>query len=156
MGWNIISLVDFKKKADEIEYIKQDFKNVISGFMQLNFDSFMMKGNMPELLDNCFNALDEIHTCLNENIREMAEGKLMELIKQVCEDMTKSENELIFPDKRNIYLHILSHIDSKYAKDIELFLNRANVMGQEYTSDIQSGSVKGGINIATGTKDNPV
>lgn len=152
MGWNIISLVDFKKKADEINYIKQDFKNVIGGFMQLNFDSFLMIGDKPTLLDNCFKALDEIHTCLNESVREMAVGKLMDLIKQVCDNMTNSGNELILPDKKNIYLYTLNHIDSKYVEDIKAFLNRATYTGQQYASDDQGGAQG---NIVSGESTNP-
>lgn len=143
MGWNIISLVDFKKKADEIDYIKQDFKSVVGGFMQLNFDSFLTKGKKHELLDNCFNALNEIHTCLNDSIRQMAEDKLMGLIKQACDDMVANNNALIYPGKRNTYLHILSHIDSVYSKDIEEFIKKARLDEQEYAPNVQEDSSKG-------------
>lgn len=125
MGWNIVSLVDFKRKVDEVDYITQDFKYVISGFMQLNFNSFLMKGQKDELLDNCFQALEEVHTCFNDSIRQMVECKLMDLIKEVCEDMTIKGEEIIFAGKRNVYLHILNHVDSKYVKDVEAFIRRA-------------------------------
>lgn len=154
MGWNIISLVDFKKKADEIDYIKQDFKNVISGFMQLIFDSSLMIGSMPKLLDNCFKALDEIHTCLNDNIREMAERKLMEQIKQVCDEMVKNNSELIYSGKRNAYLHILSHIDSEYTKDIEEFIQNAREDEQRYVQNVHGDSPKGAsLEIISGKRD---
>lgn len=125
MGWNIVSLVDFKKKADEVDHITQDFKNVIGGFMQLNFNSFPMRGRNSELLDNCFQALEDFHTCLNDDIRQMVEVKLMDLIKRVCDNMINEENNIIFAGKKNHYLHILSHIDSKYTKDVEEFIEGA-------------------------------
>lgn len=140
MGWNIISLVDFKKKADEIDYIKQDFRSVVGGFMQLNFDSFLTKGRKHELLDNCFNALKEIHSCLNDSIRQMAEDKLMRLIKQACDDMVANNNALIYSGKRNTYLHILSHIDSDFTKDIEDFINEAKEDEQKYAQNVQESS----------------
>ena len=135
MGWNIISLVDFKKKADEIDYIKHDFRNVISGFMQLNFDSFLTKEENHEILDNCFTALDEIHSCLNENIRQMAEGKLMDMIKHICDEMTQNEDHWLVPDKKNQYLHSLSHVDNKYTQDVIDFLNNANDSEQDLNPD---------------------
>lgn len=144
MGWNIVSLVDFKKKVDEVDNITQDFKSVISGFMQLNFSSFLMKGENNELLDNCFQALEEIHICFNDCIRQEIEDKLMELIKQVCEDMTSKGNEIIFAGKRNIYLHILNHVDSKYAKDIEDVIKRAKETGQKFSDQNERFAIKGG------------
>lgn len=149
MGWNIISLVDFKKKADEIDYIKHDFENVISGFMQLNFDSFITKGEDSEVLDNCFSALDEIHSCLNESIRQMAEGKLMAMIKCVCYEMSQKGDYWIIPNKKNHYLHSLSHVDNKYTQDVIDFLNKTNNVehklnpnGDGDNMDVVSGSTQ--------------
>lgn len=138
MGWNIISLVDFKKKADEIEYIKHDFQNVISGYMQLNFDSFMTKGMDQDLLDNCFTALNEIHSCLNDNIRQMAEDKLMDMIKRVCDEMKKNGNNWILPKKKNLYLHTLDHVDHKYCQDVREFINTASDNKQNYTANMDN------------------
>ncbi len=135
MGWNIISLVDFKKKADEIEYIKHDFQNVISGYMQLNFDSFMTKGMDQNLLDNCFTALNEIHSCLNDSIRQMAEDKLMNMIKRVCDEMKKNGKNWILPNKRNLYLHTLDHVDHKYCQDVRDFIKAASDDEQNYTAN---------------------
>ena len=142
MGWNIISLVDFKKKADEIDNIKHDFKHVIGGFMQLNFDSFLMKGEKHELLDNCFTALEEVHSCQNESIRKMSEDKLMDLIKRVCDGMGKNNDKLIMEGKKKYYIHTLKHIDSKYVQEIEEFLNDAVETEQKYDSDVKDGAAK--------------
>lgn len=136
MGWNIISLVDFKKKADEIDYIKHDFKNVISGFTQLNFDSFLTINENSVLLDNCFNTLDDIHSCLNESIRRMAEDKLMDMIKNVCDEMEEKQHLWIAPGRKNFYLHVLNHVDNKFAKDIIDFLNKTSDSAQNFDENV--------------------
>lgn len=124
MGWNIISLVDFKKKADEIDDIKSDFKNVIGGFTQLNFDTFSTNIEKRELLDNFITTLDGLHSCLNDSIRRMAENILMDKIKTVCDDMKDIQDFVIIRDKRNFYMHVLNHVDHRHVEDVKSFLQR--------------------------------
>lgn len=137
MGWNIISLVDFKKKVDSIDYMSQDFKSVISAVMQLNFNNFMMKGNRDKQLDSCMIALEKVHECVDDNIRKMAEGQIVDLILQLCNDMKKENNLLVFEGKKNEYAHILAGVDSKYTKDIEEFITVADESKQALNGDAQ-------------------
>ena len=139
MGWNIISLVDFKKKVDTIDYISQDFKSVISAVMQLNFNNFMMKGNKDEQLDSCMTALEKVHGCVDDNIRKMAEGQILDLVKHLCEEMKNENNRLVFEGKKNEYAHILSNVDSKYTKDLEEFIKSADESKQTLRSDAEVG-----------------
>lgn len=140
MGWNIISLVDFKKKVDTIDYISQDFKSVISAVMQLNFNNFMMKGNKDEQLDSCMMALEKVHNCVDDNIRKMAEGQILDLIMHLCEEMNNENNKLVFEGKRNEYTHILSNVDSKFTKDLVDFIQSA----RESKQTLRSGTKDGG------------
>lgn len=139
MGWNIISLVDFKKKVDTIDYISQDFKSVISAVMQLNFNNFMMKGNKDEQLDSCMIALEKVHGCVDDNIRKMAEGQILDLVKHLCEEMKNENNRLVFEGKKNEYVHILANVDSKYTKDLEEFIKSADESKQTLRSDVEVG-----------------
>lgn len=139
MGWNIISLVDFKKKVDTIDYISQDFKSVISAVMQLNFNNFMMKGNKDEQLDSCMTALEKVHYCVDDNIRRMAEGQILDLIMHLCEEMKNDNNKLVFEGKKNEYAHILANVDSKYTKDLEEFINSAEESRQTLRSGVEVG-----------------
>ena len=140
MGWNIISLVDFKKKADEIDDIKSDFKNVIAGFTQLNFDTFSTNIENRVLLDNCINTLDGLHSCLSESIRHMAEDKLMNKIKKVCDDMEDKQDLVILPGQRNFYMHVLNHVDHRYTKDTKEFLGKTRDSDQNL-DEIDQGAV---------------
>ena len=139
MGWNIISLVDFKKKVDTIDYISKDFKSVISAVMQLNFNNFMMKGNKDEQLDSCMTALEKVHDCVDDNIRKMAEGQILDLVKHLCEEMKNENNKLVFEGKKNEYVHILANVDSKYTKDLEEFIRSADESKQTLRSGVEVG-----------------
>ena len=141
MGWNIISLVDFKKKADEIDDIKSDFKNVIGGFTQLNFDTFSTNIENRELLDKCINTLFGLRSCLNDSIRSMAEDKLMNKIWQVCADMEAEHDFVILRNRRDSYIDVLRQVTHQHTQAIIAFLEDTHDSNQNLNDRISADTI---------------
>lgn len=125
MGWNIISVVDFKKKAESMELISDDFQTVISGIMQLNINNFMLIGDKDELFDNCVKTLDHIRNCKNDEIKEMAENEVMELLHRLCVAMNEKGEKCLYKDHKEYYKYTVSHVESKYQNEILNLINDA-------------------------------
>lgn len=125
MGWNIISVVDFKKKAESVDHISDDFSHVISGIMELNMNSFMMAGEKVVLLDNSFNTLEAILKCQNDSIRIKAVDEIMELIKKICDAMKKNKENSVLAGRRDQYKFLLDHVDSANKEKILEFIDNA-------------------------------
>lgn len=129
MGWNIISLVDFKRREEKIDHLTEDFQHVIQGILRLNIKSFMMIGDKYRLLDNCFASLNEIMECRDESIRRMATDEIMHLLHQLYNVMKGDRNAFIIKGKRGEYLYALNHIDSMYSDEIAEYIK--NVEGKD-------------------------
>lgn len=125
MGWNIISVVDFKKKAESMELISDDFQTVISGIMQLNINSFMLIGDKDELFDNCVRTLEHIQNCKNDEIKTMAENEVMELLHRLCVAMYEKNEKSLYEDQKDYYKYTISRIESKYQEEIMKLINEA-------------------------------
>lgn len=125
MGWNIISIVDFKKKAESVDHISDDFSHVISGIMELNLSSFMLAGEKIVLLDNSFNTLEAIQKCQNDNIRKKAEDEILVLINKICDAMKLDKKCYIMSGQRDRYKYLLGHVDSVYTDSILKFINES-------------------------------
>lgn len=125
MGWNIISVVDFKKKAESVEHISGDFSYVISGIMELNLSSFMLAGEKVVLLDNSFNTLESIQKCQNDQIKVQTEKEVMVLISRICDAMKQDRQNEILAGRKERYKYLLSHVDSEYKQSILDFINSA-------------------------------
>lgn len=130
MGWNIISVVDFKKRAEKVDSISEDIEHVISGIMRLNINSFMMIGEKHVLLDNCMISLKEIKECKNDQVNRMAIDEVMNLINLICQEMNSEGKLVIYKDKKPSYLHLLRHVDHEFADDIIKLIANA-----EYTEE---------------------
>ena len=125
MGWNIISVVDFKKKAESMELISDDFQTVISGIMQLNINSFMLIGDKDELFNNCVRTLEHIQNCKNDEIKTMAENEVMELLHRLCVAMYEKNEKSLYEDQKDYYKYTISRIESKYQEEIMKLINEA-------------------------------
>lgn len=129
MGWNIISLVDFKRRAEKIDSITEDFQHVILGILRLNIKSFMMIGEKHRLLDNCISSLDEIKKCKDEDISKLATDEIMLLLYKLCDEIKKDKEAFVYNIKRDDYNYILNHIDSAYSQRVMEVIN--NTKGRE-------------------------
>lgn len=114
MGWNIISVVDFKNKMEKIDTLSKDFDHVIAGIMKLNMYSFPIRGDIPTLVNSCFKSLEEIVKCEDEKVNEAAIQQNMQLLYTIIENIDKV---LVFKDKRRKYLYILDQIKKNEYKD---------------------------------------
>ncbi len=126
MGWNIISVVDFKKKAESVDHISDDFSHVISGIMELNLSSFMLAGEKVVLLDNSFNTLESIQRCQNDQIKAQTEKEVMLLISRICDAMKQDKQNAILAGRKERYKYLLGHVDSEYKQSITEFVNSAD------------------------------
>ena len=126
MGWNIISVVDFKnkeekmsKKVEKIDQLSKDFNHVISGIMKLNMYSFPLRGNKPALINSCFKSLAEIVKCEDKKVNESAIMQNMLLLHTIFDSFDKNEPVYVFKGKRNHYLFVLEQIKySEYKKEV--------------------------------------
>ena len=78
--------------------------------------------------------------CVDDNIRKMAEGQILDLIMHLCEEMNNENNKLVFEGKRNEYIHILANVGSKFTKDLVNFIQSAG----ESKQTLRSGTKDGG------------
>jgi hypothetical protein len=118
MGWNILSVVDIKKRVEKIDVITEDFQHVVLGILQLNIKSFLMTGEKSRLLDNCFLSLKEIKRCSNDETSRLAIEEIMNLLHGIGEKMQNDPDAFLYRGKKNEYLHILRHVDNKYSKEL--------------------------------------
>lgn len=119
MGWNIISVVDFKRRAEKMDNITEDFQHVILGILRLNIKSFMMIGKKHQLLDNCLSSLDEIKKCKDDDISKLAINEIMLLLYKLCDEIKKDKEAYVYNDKRDEYNYILDHIENAYSKRVK-------------------------------------
>lgn len=136
MGWNIISVVDFKRRAEKLEHITEDFQHVILGILRLNIKSFMMIGEKHRLLDNCLSSLDEIRQCKDEEISKLATNEIMLLLNKLVEEMDKDKDAFVYRGKKPEYEHVLKHIDNAYSGKIIEKIHDANEKDVELTSEL--------------------
>ncbi len=136
MGWNIISVVDFKRRAEKLEHITGDFQHVILGILRLNIKSFMMIGEKHRLLDNCVSSLDEIRQCKDEGISKLATNEIMLLLYKLIEAMDKDKDAFVCKGKKPEYEHVLKHIDNAYSGKIIEKINDADEKDVELTSEL--------------------
>lgn len=133
MGWNIISVVDFKnqeekmsKKVEKIDQLSKDFNHVINGIINLNMYSFPLRGNKPVLINSCFKLLKEIVKCEDRKLNEAAISQNMMLLHTIFESYEKDEIVRVFKGMRNNYLFILEQINyNEYKKEITDIITRA-------------------------------
>ncbi len=130
MGWNIVSVVDFKQKMEKVDVIYNDFEHVISGIMQLYINSFLIRGDKDTVFDNCMIALDEIVLCKNSELNKRSINDIMDLLNRLCETMKKTNKCIIYKGSRLKYLHILRHIDHEYSESVIDFVNTAEETGR--------------------------
>ncbi len=137
MGWNIISVVDIKRKADQVEHISKDFEHVVVGIMRLNMKGFIMRDDYDALIDSCFSSLEEIMNCENRDISKSTIKEIMNLLHQIQILYRNGKDVKIFPNKKQKYLYILNNIDSEYCNDIHKMIENIQVsssVGQEYAT----------------------
>ena len=136
MGWNIISVVDFKRRAEKLEHITEDFQHVILGILRLNIKSFMMIGEKHRLLDNCLSSLDEIRQCKDEEISKLATNEIMLLLYKLIEEMDKDKDAFVYRGKKPEYEYVLKHIDNAYSEKIIERIHAAEEKNVELTSEL--------------------
>lgn len=127
MGWNIISLVDIKKKADEVDCIAGDFQHVVTGIMRLNMRGFIIRDDKDALIDSCFSSLEEILNCDNRDFCKSAVKEVMYLLHNINQKIEAGSNVLIYPDMRQKYLYLLDHayIQSEYKEEVRTMIQNA-------------------------------
>lgn len=119
IGWNIFTVVDIKKKADEVDRISNDFAHVVTGVMRLNMKGFLMRGDKDALIHSCFTSLEEILNCDNRNFSKSAVNEIMTLLHNIHQSYSGSM-VYIYPDMQQKYLFVLSndYIQSQYKEEI--------------------------------------
>ena len=137
MGWNIISVVDIKKKADQVEHVSRDFEHVIAGIMRLNMRGFTMRDDKDALIDSCFSSLEEIMNCENRDINKSAIKEIMNLLHQIHHSYDDGETVYLFPQKKQKYQYIINNIDNEYKVEINDMIEHAQespTVGQEFAT----------------------
>ena len=120
IGWNIFTVVDIKKKADEVDCISNDFAHVVTGIMRLNMKGFLMRGDKDALIHSCFASLEEILNCDNRDFSKSAVNEIMELLHNINQSYNGS-TVYIYPDMQQKYLFVLSNENIKNVYKEEIF-----------------------------------
>lgn len=132
MGWNIISVVDIKKKAEDVGRLSNDFGHVVTGIMRLNMRGFMMRDDKDALIDSCFTSLQEILYCDSKEISKSAVEEIMYLLHQIY--LSYNGNTVyIYPNKKQKYLFVLGHdhLQSEYKDEIKSMIETAKYSSLE-------------------------
>lgn len=134
IGWNILSLVDIKKKAEKIDSISDDLESVISGIIQLSIHSFTMRPDKEAIINSCFLSLEKVNNCDNEDVRKSAVREIMKVLHEVKKTYKSSDKIQIYKDQRERYQSILWMIDDEYKEEIQEMIKNAtelSVSGEE-------------------------
>lgn len=121
IGWNIFTVVDIKKKADEVDRISNDFAHVVTGIMRLNMKGFLMRDDKDALIHSCFTSLEEILNCDNRNFSKNAVNEIMTLLHNIYQSYGGS-TVYIYPHMKQKYLYVLSNEDIKSEYKEEIFI----------------------------------
>ncbi len=138
MGWNILSVVDIRRKADKVDHVSKDLEQAIKGMMQLNVKSFYMVGDYEVLLDNCFTSLEHMLQCKGE-VKQTAVTELLKLMNTICTTV-KDGKKKIKRGKRLDYQIILYSVKN---------IDTSNIL--KYINDAQEVDINPGPNILEGT-----
>lgn len=138
IGWNIFTVVDIKKKADEVDRISNDFAHVVTGIMRLNMRGFLMRKDKDAIIHNCFASLEEILNCNNRDFGKSAVNEIMTLLHNIYQSY-KGSTVYIYPDMKQKYLFILSndYIRSEYKEEIVEMIKGSkdsSSFGEEYAT----------------------
>lgn len=125
MGWNIISVVDIKRKAEKIDCISEDLENVISGIIQLSIHSFTLRPDKDAIIDSCFITLGKVLECDNESVRKAATKEILDVLHNVKQSYKEGENVYIYKDRKLVYQYVLSKVDGVYKNEIEDWISFA-------------------------------
>lgn len=118
IGWNILSVVDIKKKAESIEYITTDLERVISGIIQMTIHSFVMRGDKEAVINSCFLSLEKVLDCRNEFVRATATREILKVLHQVNKSYEVGETVFVYKGKKESYNSILWNLDDEYKAEI--------------------------------------
>lgn len=146
IGWNILSVVDIKKKAEKIDTISEDLENVISGIIQLSIHSFTMRSDKEAVINSCFLSLKKILECDNEKVKSTAINEIMEVLYQVKRSYKDGEKASIYQDMKSEYIFILGKIDNVHKGEINDMINDATLLaandnGVRFANAAQQGPV---------------
>ena len=125
IGWNILSVVDIRKKAEKIDTISEDLQNVISGIIQLSIHSFTLRPDKEAVINSCFLSLKKVLECDNEKVRHTATDEVMEVLFQIKKSYNKGEKACIYEDMKMEYEFILSKIDNVHTEEIRVMIKEA-------------------------------
>lgn len=134
IGWNILSVVDIKKKAEKIDSISEDLESVISGIIQLSIHSFTMRSDKEAIINSCFLSLERVNNCDNEDVRKSAVREIMKVLHEVKKTYKPGDKIQIYKDQRERYQSILWMIDDEYKEEIQEMIKNAtelSVSGEE-------------------------
>ncbi len=126
MGWNIISVVDIKKKAESIDHITADLEKVISGIIQMAIHSFVVREDKEAVINSCFVSLEKILECSNELVRGSATREIMKVLYQVKKSYKTGEKVYIYKGCKEKYKSILWQLDDEYKSDIIKMIENAD------------------------------
>lgn len=125
MGWNIISVVDIKRKAEKIDRISEDLERVISGIIQLSIHSFTLRSDKDAIIDSCFISLEKVQNCDIENVKNAATKEIMDVLHNVIHSYKDGEDRLIFKNRRCTYEYVLSKLENPYMKEVGEWIAKA-------------------------------
>ena len=135
MGWNIISVVDFKRNAEKLNTLSNDLDLVISSMIDLNFSSFDLRKDKENVINSCFNMLEEIQNCESEPFKKSTEKKVVHILRENMRPITGDQKILINKDERKHYLFILEQIDGVYVDDVRDMISTAIEKGSPEERD---------------------
>lgn len=125
MGWNIISVVDVKKKAEKIDSISEDLDSVISGIIGLSIHSFTLREDKEAVINSCFLSLEKVNSCINDEVKKSAVREIMRVLHQIKKSYKPSDKIQIYKDQKEHYSSILWAIDDEYKEEIKQMINDA-------------------------------
>ena len=125
MGWNIISVVDIKKKAEKIDSISDDLDSVISGIIGLSIHSFTMRDDKEAVINSCFMSLEKVNSCVNDEVKKSAVREIMRVLHQIKKTYYPGDKIYIYLGQKEHYLSILWVTEDEYKEEIKEMIEGA-------------------------------
>lgn len=128
IGWNILSVVDIKKKAEKIDAISNDLEKVISGMIQLSIHSFTLRPDKEAIISSCFASLEKVLGCENEDVRNSGVKEIMKVLHQLKNSYDAGQSVYIYQGHMENYKSILWNLNDEYKEEIESMIKDAKVL----------------------------
>ena len=141
MGWNIISVVDVKREASRINSVSKDMESVVRSILQLSIHSFTMRSDKEAVIDSCFNSLNILKSCEDNQIKCSLQNEIMEVLHYIHTQFSESNSIRVYGLKDH-YKYILKHTDSPYTEEIGDMIDQAETTSRQEVINFASDSTQ--------------